>query len=239
MNMKNFAYQHLPAHLQAVSKPIGELAKLLNDQLPDGVEKETGLRKLLEAKDCFVREAVDAPNKVDAGRLSDGYHSFNELYEHRMFLFAVISLQNQPHAWKSKLHHDGTMHDDYFITGINTPNGQFTYHYPMMYWDLFAVTELEKAPEWDGHTSVDVNRLLSLGSVKHKIDQLLTTRIPILDQIYELCQAIEKCGASPELTNAVRLAGELRYPITQLVQQAVDLGIGQGIVAVSYSGEGK
>lgn len=59
MNMKNFAYQHLPAHLQAVSKPIGELAKLLNDQLPDGEEKEVGLRKLLEAKDCFVRSALE------------------------------------------------------------------------------------------------------------------------------------------------------------------------------------
>ena len=67
------------------------------------------------------------------------------------------------------------------------------------------------------------------------IDQLLNTRIPILDQIYDLCQAIEKCGASPELTNAVRLAGELRYPISKLVDQALKLGIGEGIVSVSYS----
>ena len=162
MNMKNFAYQHLPTNLQAVSKPIGELAKLLNDQLPDGVEKETGLRKLLEAKDCFVREAVDAPNNVDSGRLSDGYHSFNELYAHRMSLFAVICQQNQSHAWKSKLHHDGTMHDDYFIVGVSTPQGQFSYHYQMKDWDLFKVKELEKAPEWDGHTSDDVKRLFSL-----------------------------------------------------------------------------
>ena len=67
------------------------------------------------------------------------------------------------------------------------------------------------------------------------IDQLLNTRIPILDQIYDLCQAIEKCGASPELTNAVRLAGELRYPISKLVDQALKLGIEEGIVSVSYS----
>nr|WP_180644283.1 Gp49 family protein [Acinetobacter bereziniae] len=70
------------------------------------------------------------------------------------------------------------------------------------------------------------------------IDQLLNTRIPILDQIYDLCQAIEKCGASPELTNAVRLAGELRYPISKLVDQALKLGIGEGIVGVSYSDNG-
>lgn len=70
------------------------------------------------------------------------------------------------------------------------------------------------------------------------IDQLLNTRIPILDQIYDLCQAIEKCGASPELTNEVRLASELRYPISKLVDQALKLGIGEGIVSVSYSDNG-
>lgn len=53
--MKYFEYQHLPAHLQEVSKPIGDLAKQMDEQLPDGAEKSAGLRKLLEAKDCFVR----------------------------------------------------------------------------------------------------------------------------------------------------------------------------------------
>lgn len=53
--MKYFEYQHLPAHLQEVSKPIGDLAKHMDEQLPDGAEKSAGLRKLLEAKDCLVR----------------------------------------------------------------------------------------------------------------------------------------------------------------------------------------
>ena len=43
------------AHLQEVSKPIGELARDMDDILPDGAEKAAGLRKLLEAKDCLVR----------------------------------------------------------------------------------------------------------------------------------------------------------------------------------------
>ena len=55
MNMKNFEYKHLPPHLQEVSKPIGELATLMDESLPDGEEKSAGLRKLLEAKDCLVR----------------------------------------------------------------------------------------------------------------------------------------------------------------------------------------
>ncbi|ELC6654318.1 hypothetical protein ACK1L6_004188 [Salmonella enterica] len=53
--MKYFAYQHLPAHLQEVSKPIGDLATLMDETLPDSAEKSVGLRKLLEAKDALVR----------------------------------------------------------------------------------------------------------------------------------------------------------------------------------------
>ncbi|MGL5330314.1 MAG: hypothetical protein ACRDD7_13680 [Peptostreptococcaceae bacterium] len=55
IDMKYFAYAHLPEHLQEVSKPIGELAAKMQDMLPDGDEKQQGLRKLLEAKDCLVR----------------------------------------------------------------------------------------------------------------------------------------------------------------------------------------
>ncbi|MBD2786316.1 hypothetical protein ID858_10450 [Xenorhabdus sp. DI] len=53
--MKYFAYAHLPSHLQEVSKPIGDLALLMDALLPDGEEKSVGLRKLLEAKDCLIR----------------------------------------------------------------------------------------------------------------------------------------------------------------------------------------
>ena len=53
--LKYFTYSHLPDHLQMVSKPIAELAMSLDAELPDGPEKSAGLRKLLEAKDCFVR----------------------------------------------------------------------------------------------------------------------------------------------------------------------------------------
>jgi hypothetical protein len=70
--IKYFAFAHLPAHLQAVSKPIGELANLFEGQLPDGPEKSAGMRKLLEAKDCFVRAALDAPKPADAGQAPQG-----------------------------------------------------------------------------------------------------------------------------------------------------------------------
>lgn len=57
--MKHFAYEHLPERLQSVSKPVGELARLLDETLPDCAEKSAGLRKLLEAKDCLVRAKLE------------------------------------------------------------------------------------------------------------------------------------------------------------------------------------
>ncbi|MYR37042.1 hypothetical protein [Streptomyces sp. CFMR 7] len=57
--LRYFEDDHLPPHLRAVSKPCGDLAQELVDALPDGPELTAGLRKLLEAKDCFVRAALD------------------------------------------------------------------------------------------------------------------------------------------------------------------------------------
>lgn len=58
-----FDYMHLPPHLKNISKSICDLAHEMNDKLPDGPEKTAGMRKLLEAKDCFVRAAL--PPKKD------------------------------------------------------------------------------------------------------------------------------------------------------------------------------
>lgn len=100
--------------------------------------------------------------KDDYGNMSDGYHTFDELYYHRMILFGIICNQNKDIAWKSMLHHDGTMFDDYFIVGINTKEGQYTYHYHISNWAYFKVKEIDKAPKWDGHKPNDIRRLLNL-----------------------------------------------------------------------------
>lgn len=101
------------------------------------------------------------------GETSDGYHTFNELYHHRAILFSVIVRDHQELAWKSKLHHDGTMYDGMFIVGIDTPNGQATYHYDIdPYWEMFECKELDRAPEWDGHTSDDaIARIATIGRI--------------------------------------------------------------------------
>lgn len=100
---------------------------------------------------------------VDVEKMSDGYHTFADLYEQRLILSAALA-KNNPHAWKSKRHEDGSVPfgGGWFIMGFDTDEGCYTYHYELKDWDLFQCKELEKGKPWDGHTSKDVRRLLSI-----------------------------------------------------------------------------
>lgn len=93
------------------------------------------------------------------GGISDGSHTFDELYYHRMMLFSVICNTFSGKAWKSWKHDDGTMYPDYFIVGVTTSQGDYSYHYHKSYWDMFEVKELVTAPKWDGHLPSNVDRL--------------------------------------------------------------------------------
>lgn len=101
------------------------------------------------------------------GAASDGYHTFNELYDHRAKLFSVVVAAFSNIAWKSKRHSDGSMYEGMFIVGIDTPHGQATYHYEIEpYWELFRCSELPKAPEFDGHTPTQaIDRIASLADL--------------------------------------------------------------------------
>lgn len=120
--------------------------------------------------------------KLDTNLISDGYHTFEELYEHRIInyintclylhllnsgtiKYVDVEFPRLHQVWKSKVHSDGSVWDGWFLLGIDKEAGkQITYHLPIEYWNnvLWAET-LNKAPEWDGHTSADVlERLKSL-----------------------------------------------------------------------------
>lgn len=60
--LQYFEYRHLPSRLQEVSRPLHDLAYQMADTLPQNPELTVGLRKLLEAKDCFVRAALTDPD---------------------------------------------------------------------------------------------------------------------------------------------------------------------------------
>lgn len=53
-----FTWEHLPPHLQEVSRPAAQLAYQMANAMPDSPELTVGLRKLLEAKDAFVRARI-------------------------------------------------------------------------------------------------------------------------------------------------------------------------------------
>lgn len=111
----------------------------------------------------LIEQKLEYPNDVfEVQKLSDGYHTFEELYFHRMYLFSIICNQNKQNSFKSRLHYDGTMYENYFIVWINTPKGEYSYHYHMDYWGMFDVKELDKAPPYDGHKPSDLDRLTFL-----------------------------------------------------------------------------
>jgi hypothetical protein len=94
--------------------------------------------------------------------VSDGYHTFDELYEHRVNLYIALCShiveRGVLKVWRSKLHSDGSSFNGWFILGINKEKGkQITYHLPIDKWEeTNFVEELPKAPKYDGHTSNDI-----------------------------------------------------------------------------------
>jgi hypothetical protein len=91
--------------------------------------------------------------KADIGDLSDGYHTFNELYENRHVLFGLLCRTGKYPCFKSRKHHDGTMYDGWFIAGIRLGDTVVSYHIPEKYFDGFRAAELPVAPLWDGKTN--------------------------------------------------------------------------------------
>lgn len=119
----------------------------------------------------MANAAIEVLTKaLQDGELSDGYHTHNELYEHRM----MLSL-HAVHAWlaagypvvKSWRHSDGELcfGGGWFIVVAKLPlQGQVSYHYQEEHWGLFDIPEAETPPEYDGHTPADVTHRLKASS---------------------------------------------------------------------------
>lgn len=102
-------------------------------------------------------------------KISDGYHTFEDLYYVRMVMTKIIAESYPEHSVKSKKHFDNEndpMFDGNFIVVIQTPEGDISYHYHLEYWDYFNIKEVEEAPLYDGHKTLDVTRLVSLLDTK-------------------------------------------------------------------------
>ncbi len=97
--------------------------------------------------------------KNNTGEVSDGYHTFDELYEHRHVLFMALMSQNKDISWMAERHDDGSFFEGWFVAGVNLPTGVVTYHLPDRLRDVIenlGIPVYRDAPKWDGHTSSDV-----------------------------------------------------------------------------------
>ena len=111
---------------------------------------------------------LDVSAAIEAGvTVTDGFHSFDELYRFRMAynaaLFNEWARQGKFDVHKSKLHHDGAecFGGGWFVVLATLPTGQISNHYELEHWGLFNCAERARAVEWDGHTSEDVLQRLA------------------------------------------------------------------------------
>ena len=134
--------------------------------------------------DEMIEGLVEEEEVKDMGEVSDGYHTFNELYEYRLLynasMFNELAKQNLYDVHKSKRHSDGEIpfgDSNWFIVMAELPTGQISNHYEMKDWDLFDIPEKEIANEWDGHTPKDV---------AERLRRFLTPK-PKYPKTYEVC----------------------------------------------------
>lgn len=121
-----------------------------------------------------ARAAAAQDTQPITGKTSDGYHTFDELYEYRMLYNAgfftllagaagaVPDFGHKFNVHKSKRHHDGEecFGGGWFIVMAQLPNGQISNHYELKDWDLFQIPEFERAATYDGHTPAEAAKRL-------------------------------------------------------------------------------
>lgn len=131
---------------------------------------------MTEEQRAYEKAICEVAHVDDIGDVSDGFHTFNQLYHQRTMLFAALVNQNRDISWKSRKHEDGApcFGGGWFLVTIDTPEGAYGYHYEDNYWDMFHCKEIERAKHWDGYTEEDVGRLMSLPDTAewiHTIDK--------------------------------------------------------------------
>ena len=133
---------------------------VLTDEI---IKEKVSIDEALEEEITEGEAAFMEMMAEDPGEISDGYHTFNELYEYRLLynasMFNELAKQNLYDVHKSRLHSDGTIpfdNPDYFIVVAELPTGQISNHYQMKDWDLFDIPVKDKANKYDGHSPKDV-----------------------------------------------------------------------------------
>jgi hypothetical protein len=105
----------------------------------------------------YTLEADTGEIYCETEKVSDGYHTIGELYEHRFELFVALMHSNPEISFRAKFNHDGARYPGWFVAGMRLSTGQISYHLPERYWDRLSMLETyERYPNYDGHSSQDV-----------------------------------------------------------------------------------
>ena len=189
--------------------------------IPDGYElkDENGniinATKIVLEKKEINNDMNENNTKVDMGEVSDGYHTFNELYEYRMLynaaLFNEFAKQELYDVHKSRKHSDGEYpfgDSNWFIVMAELPTGQISNHYEMKDWDKFQIPEKEVANKWDGHSPRDVaERLTSFTTPKKEYPKTYE----------ECCDKLNACSSE----HTFLVAAQLGLPMNTFIRLLV------------------
>lgn len=167
----------VPSIGEIVGAKAAELVKgyLAEESKKGEIFDRSLIEEMVKYADNYKQSYIMSPKEINEliasmpagyskGEISDGFHTIDELYAHRIELFIALLRHYSTHplvknlVWRSTHHSDGTSYDGWFVLGIYTePGKQITYHLPMNKWEdcRFANARLS-APEWDGHTAEDV-----------------------------------------------------------------------------------
>lgn len=157
---------------------------------------------LVEKSKVWIKWLLEKQkNPSDKGEISDGYHTFNELYYYRM-LYNAAFFNSLPKDWvhKSKKHHDGEecFGGGWFIVMANLPTGQISNHYELKNWDLFQIPEKEIADEWDGHTPGEAAERIHKFLLERQGEQNPTLSEEDEKMFDSIIEDVMPCGECPD-----------------------------------------
>jgi len=190
--------------------------------------------KILAYNDILTLIDSLQQEQPDMGEVSDGYHTFNELYYYRM-LYNAAFFNLLPKEWvhKSKRHHTGEecFGGGWFIVMANLPTGQISNHYELKDWDLFQVPEKEFADEWDGHTPQEAAERLhrylqqeqpTLNESQQEFVDIVTERM-LKERPIPTLKGKQKAEFEKEFNRFKQITGMINFPAHMEVYKRIIL----------------
>lgn len=116
----------------------------------------------------YLNEIIKSHKKgktINTKNISDGHHTFGELYNRELVLFRLVTSAYPKLSFKSLKHYDeenDPIFNGDFMVGIYTPKGPITYHFKLEYLDSFKhISYIPKGPKYDNYTEDEKNERIN------------------------------------------------------------------------------